>query len=88
MFSGTNITTADLRGWDLSKVTDMSYMFENCYKLTTVMMDSELSPNLTVIYSMFKNITTEGTFYYNPAYDYSKIIDQLPATWTAVPLTE
>jgi hypothetical protein len=29
---------------------------------------------------MFEGVTSEGTFYYNPAYDYSKIIAQLPAT--------
>lgn len=34
--------------------------------------------------SMFKDITTTGTFEYNPAYNYSKIINLLPSTWTAV----
>lgn len=34
---------------------------------------------------MFAGITTTGTLSYNPAYDYSKIIAQLPSTWTAVP---
>lgn len=57
----------------------MNYMFSTCSNLQTVYMDSELNQNLTVSY-MFLNITTEGTFYYNPAYDYSKIIAALPAT--------
>jgi hypothetical protein len=37
-------------------------------------------------YSMFYNVTSEGTFYYNPQYDYSKVIAELPETWTAIPL--
>lgn len=79
MFLGTPIITADLRGWDLSKVTDMLGMFGSCYNLQTVYMDGEIGVRSSDD-DMFKNITTEGTFYYNPAYDYSKIIAQLPAT--------
>lgn len=79
MFGDTQIVTADLRGWNLSNVTDMTYMFSVAFNLQTLYMDSELNPNLKVSY-MFSNITTEGTFYYNPAYDYSKIIAALPAT--------
>ena len=41
---------------------------------------------VTNVYSMFSNITTTGTFYYNGNYDYSKIIAVLPSTWTAVPI--
>ena len=57
----------------------MEHMFSGCYNLQTVMMDSELNPNLRVS-SMFAAVTTNGTFYYNPAYDYSKIIAALPET--------
>ena len=42
--------------------------------------------NVTYVSNMFNGITTNGTFYYNPDYDYSKIIAVLPDTWTAVPL--
>jgi hypothetical protein len=35
---------------------------------------------------MFKNCSSGGTFYYNPAYDYSKIIEVLPTSWTAKPI--
>lgn len=35
---------------------------------------------------MFRNITTNGTLYYNGKYDFSKIIEQLPETWTAIDL--
>ena len=57
----------------------MEHMFSRCYNLQTVMMDSELNPNL-IVSSMFAAVTTNGTFYYNPAYDYSKIIAALPET--------
>lgn len=53
-------------------------MFGACHNLQTVYMDGEIRDLSND--EMFYNITTEGTFYYNPAYDYSKIIDQLPAT--------
>ena len=34
---------------------------------------------------MFGGIKTTGTLYYDSRYDYSKIINALPSTWTAVP---
>ena len=36
--------------------------------------------NITSVNNMFNGIKTTGTFYYNPAYDYSKIIAVLPST--------
>lgn len=60
-------------------------MFFRCLSLTKVTMTGDVSK----VYdtgSMFSGIETNGTFYYNPDYDYSKIIAQLPSTWTAVPL--
>ena len=57
----------------------MYRMFSNCDYLQEVYIDGDIS-NVSTVSEMFNNITTEGTFYYNPAYDYSKIIDQLPAT--------
>lgn len=85
MFAFTKLKKADLTGWDLRNVTDMEQMFASCVNLTEVRMDSELNPDLIAV-NMFLNITTNGTFYYNPDYDYSKIIAVLPSTWTAVPL--
>lgn len=87
MFSCSGITTVDFRGCDLSNIKDMNLMFQSCEKLTTVMMDSAIHPSVDTN-AMFSKVTTEGTFYYNPAYDYSNIIAKLPATWTAAPLTE
>lgn len=79
MFYGCdNLTTADLSGWDLSKVEDISYMFHLCKNLTSITMTSDVS-NITTAYN-FASDDTSGTFYYNPAYDYSKLIAKLPST--------
>lgn len=71
---------------DISNVYNMDSAFISCRNLKSVTMTSPLHKNLSN-YSMFSYVETEGTFYYNPEYDYSKIIEQLPATWTAVPLS-
>ena len=79
------LTSLDLSSWDTSNVTNMSYMFGSCIKLTSVKMGGDVS-KVTNVASMFGSISTTGTFYYNPQYDYSKIIAVLPSTWTAVPM--
>lgn len=97
-FNTTNITSMrsmfarcellkeiDLTGWDLSKVENMNGMVGGCYSLTKLTMTGNVS-NVTNVDDMFNGITTNGTFYYNPDYDYSKIIAVLPDTWEAVPL--
>jgi surface protein len=87
MFSGcSKLTKADLTGYDLSNVTTMYEMFSSCILLEEVIMTSEISKDLDAT-QMFSRVKPNGTFYYNPNYDYSKIIAQLPSTWTAVPLT-
>jgi hypothetical protein len=58
-------------------------MFGRCEKITSVTMTHSVSA-VTSVLDMFYNITTTGTFYYNGEYDYSKIIAELPSTWTAV----
>ena len=83
----SNITSLDLSKWDTSKVTTMQEMFRYCGKLTEVKMGGDVS-NVTSVTNMFSNISTTGTFYYNPEYDYSKIIEVLPSTWTAVPMEQ
>lgn len=80
MFQGCEkLETIDLSRLDMSQCVSMELMFEGCSNLKTIIMNTELNPNVKTT-SIFKNITTEGTFYYNPAYDYSTIIAQLPAT--------
>ena len=79
------INSVDLSGWDTSKVTTMENMFAECRYLTEVKMGGNVS-NVTNVTKMFWNIESTGTFYYNPQYDYSKIIEVLPPTWTAIPM--
>ena len=55
-------------------------MFSNCTSLKSVTMLGPINNEISRLDNMFNNITTTGTFYYNPAYDYSKIIAELPAT--------
>ena len=87
MFWGCySLTSLDLSKWDVSNVTSMYGMFSNCTSLSEVKMGGNPS-KVTKVTSMFYNITTNGTFYYNSAYDYSKILGVLPSTWTAVPCT-
>jgi surface protein len=81
----SNLTSLDVSNWDTSKVTNMYSMFQYCYKLTELKMGGDVS-KVTNVSSMFGSIKTTGTFYYNPQYDYSKIIAVLPSTWTAVPM--
>ena len=81
------ITQLDLSNWDTSKVTTMSSMFERCRSLQSLKMLGPTNPQADVT-DMFKDVTSEGTFYYNPNYDYSHIIAQLPTTWTAVPVEQ
>lgn len=78
MFSaGNNIRYVIL--YNTNNITNMSHMFRTCDKLVEVRMNGDVS-KVENVTGMFYRVTTEGTFYYNPAYDYSKIIDQLPAT--------
>ena len=69
---------------DISNVRDMSCAFENCTKLMEVRLKGDPS-KLTIIVDMFRNVKTNGTLYYDSRYDYSKIINILPSTWTSVP---
>lgn len=79
MFYNCDARVIDLRGCVFSKVTTMYRMFKQCSYLQEVYIDGDIS-NVNDVSEIFDNITTEGTFYYNPAYDYSKIIAVLPAT--------
>lgn len=81
------LTELDLSNWDTSKVTNMSGMFQRCLSLRSLKMLGPTNPQADVT-DMFKDVTSEGTFYYNPNYDYSHIIAQLPDTWTAVPIEQ
>lgn len=78
------LTEVDMTGVDISKVTSMSQMFQYCSSLTSVKMDGDPKSLPAIPTTMFANIRTNGTLYYNGSYDYSKIIAVLPSTWKAV----
>lgn len=69
---------------DISKVTSMYHIFYECKKLVEVKFKGKPVSTLNVN-NMFSGIKTNGTLYYDSRYDYSKIINVLPSTWTAVP---
>ena len=87
MFKDIRISEIDLSNWDTSKVTNMSYMFNGCFT-TKIIMGGDVS-KLSSYSIMFGNLGNgqAGEFYYNEKYDYSKIIAQLPSSWTAIPTT-
>lgn len=84
MFANSTVETVVFG--DTSGVYTMDSIFTGCKALKSVTMTYPLSSSLSNS-SMFSSVTTEGIFYYNPAYDYSMIIAKLPATWTAVPIS-
>lgn len=79
-----SLVSLDLTNWDTSNVTTMDHMFEFCSNLTELRMGGDVSKVTDVDY-MFQYVITTGAFYYNPKYDYSKIIAQLPSKWVAIP---
>lgn len=75
-----------IKNWDLSNALYLRSMFAYCTSLMNVTMNNSFNTDAEVE-GMFNEITTNGTFYYNSANDYSKIISLLPSTWSAVPIT-
>jgi hypothetical protein len=69
---------------DLSNVENMESTFVSCTKLIEIRLKGNPS-KLTKVTNMFQFINTNGVMYYDSRYDYSKIINVLPSTWTAVP---
>lgn len=80
-----SLVKVDVSNWDFSKVKRIDYWFSDCSSLKEIRINTDVS-HITFGKYMFSNVTTEGVFYYNPAYDYSNFIALLPTTWTAVPL--
>lgn len=86
MFGGSNLERINLKGVDFKNSVFMSGLFYDCEKLLSITFDSELNDNVNCN-NMFKLVTSEnGKLYYNKKYDYSKIIEQLPPTWKAIPV--
>lgn len=87
-----NLKEVDFSPIDMfSNGLDFSRCFKGCKSLEKVIMPNPIDWGSLKTYSvseMFDGVNTKGTFYYNPNYDYSMIIEQLPSTWKAVPITE
>ena len=81
-----SLTSINLSNWDISNVTNMYCMFHSCHSLKELKMGGNPS-NLTNVSLMFYNAPRNGSFYYNSAYDYSKILSVLPSSYTAIPCT-
>lgn len=69
---------------DISKVNSMYNIFYNCEHLVEVKFKGN-PVSISNVNNMFYGIKTNGALYYDSRYDYSKIINHLPSTWTAVP---
>ena len=79
----SSLVSIDLSNFGTNNVENMGWMFYGCSKLTSVKMMGNTS-NLRYATGFFPYTTNTGTFYYNEAYDYSKIIAELPNAWTAI----
>ena len=78
----SSLESIDLSNWNISNVTTTKQMFDSSTSLCVLKMNSELT-KLTTLTDMFKNITTNGILYYNCNYDYTKIKNILPTTWSS-----
>lgn len=67
---------------DLTNARILEEMFYGCTKLIEVTFTGD-PKNVTDVSNMFYNVKTEGTLIYDGRYDYSKIINAIPSTWTA-----
>ena len=71
---------------DTTNVTTMDDIFDRCRELKSITMTYPLT-HLINNNNMFSLAEGDGTFYYNPEYDYSVVINQLPKGWKVVPLS-
>ena len=60
--------------------------FHNCESLTKIIMPTP--PSGPFDEDTFSGINPYGTFYYDPAQDYTEILTYLPSTWKRVPITQ
>lgn len=82
MFSGcSSLYSINLSSLDTSNVIDMEAMFRYCNRLSTVKMSGDVSKVNNTSF-MFEGVSYMGTFTCNPLYDYSKVLAEVPSTWT------
>lgn len=80
MFSSCNkLESVNFGYCDFSNIETMYSMFSGCNSLKSVTMLGPINPKVFVD-NMFVSVPANGTFYYNPEYNYSKIIAKLPST--------
>lgn len=75
------LTEADLSSWDTSHVTSMEQLFYYSRNLAAVIMMGDV-PNVVSVNRMFADVAANGVFTYSADYDYSKIIEVLPSSWS------
>ena len=83
MFADTYVYYVTLT--DTENVRSMKGMFYDAPFLKEVTMLGDVS-KVTDVTDMFAEGSSSGTFYYNPQYNYSKIINALPSGWVAKPI--
>lgn len=92
MFTGCGLTSLDLSGFDTSKVTDMSAMFNHCIDLTQLDLSSFNTSKVTNIFYMFSdcykltatlNIMNMPTDYMDMCYNAARDSGQLTLKYTA-----
>lgn len=79
------LNSIDLSRFNTLYMTSMRNMFYGCTSLKYLKITRSIN-KVSDATRMFFQISTTGTFEYNQAHDYSKIIEQLPSTWTAKPI--
>ena len=78
-----NLISVNLSNWDLSKVTNMSQLFQGCQSLNSVTMGGSVDA-LTNVSLMFDKTSSTGTFHYDGSKDYSKILAVVPSGWEKI----
>ena len=79
----SSLASLDLSGFNTSKVTDMVYMFYNCYNLTTTI--NIMNAGVTSYRNMFLNAATSNGAKITVNYiaDASALVDNMIATKSA-----
>lgn len=85
MFNGSiYIKNVDFSNLDLSNVVNMSNLFNRNTRLVSVKFGGDINPDVNTD-GMFAMIYSSGTLYYpSNGKNYTKIINALPSSWTAV----
>lgn len=72
MFDNSNLASLDLSSFDTSNVTNMSYMFGNCYNLTSLDLSNFNTSNVTDMSGMFSGCSQASSIDLS-SFDTSKV---------------